>query len=329
MSNNETTKRDGDDRDSGGDSHRVQAPKQKIERTDQVHPDWFWCLSGGVDSTAAFLLTKDALHDNYGKRPTPVYWDTGVGLPLNRIYLEELTDRFEEQLVTWRTNQSLEKYVDKNDAPGPGAHEDIRKLLKGQQSSKLTSLADLPVFVIGLLAEESENRAARPKVSVKRRDSGKIRHVEVYPVHKLSKIDCAKIILRHEECPINPCWTYNHATDCFCLANGDPSELESVEDKFPWFAQRIREIEEASDAAGVKKNLGWGGLAAVERKAKEQGQEQTKLTTCGSGCTRNQPSPVKDAFKGVVNGRLSRQEAIQFLDQKQQFGRTEVNAVAD
>ncbi len=297
---------------------------RKLDRRDHVHPDWFWCMSGGVDSTAAYLVTREALHENYGKRPTPVYWDTGVGLPLNRLYLEELCDRYEEQLVTWRTNQSLEKYVEINDPPGPGAHGDIRKLLKGQQSSKLNSLADFPVYVIGMMAEESQNRAELPKVNVKRRDSGKIRHVEVYPIHRLSKIECAKIILRHEDCPINPCWTYNHATDCFCLANGDPSEVDKTEEKFPWFAQRLREIEEAADADGVESMLGWGGLTAVEEKAREQGQQQ--MTLCGGGCSREQDSPVADAFQGVIDGRLTREQAIEFLNRKQKYGRMEVPA---
>lgn len=290
---------------------RKQAPRP--------HPDWFWCLSGGIDSTAAFLLTKDALHDNYQKRPVPVYWDTGVGLPLNRLFLEELTDRFDEQLVTWRTNQSFGRYVDENDAPGGGAHPDIRKLLKGQQSSKLTTLADHPVYVIGLRAGESRNRAALPKVVEKDR------HVEVYPVHRLSQHDCARIILRHEDCPINPCWLWPHPSDCFCLANGDPSELDAVEKRFPWFAQRLREIEEAADADGLRGTLGWDGLTAIEKSAREQGQQQ--MTLCGEGCQRRREPAVVRAFRARIHGATSG-EAISILDDADRDARPTVEGVA-
>jgi hypothetical protein len=291
---------------------------RNLNRAEHVHPDWFWSMSGGIDSTAAFLLTKDALHENYGKRPTMVSWDTGVGLPVNRLYLEELADTYDEQLITWRTNQSFERYVEENDAPGSGAHEDVRKLLKGQQSSKLTSLADFPVFVLGIRAQESEDRAARPKVSVKRRsDNDKIRHVEVYPAHRLTKRECARIILRHEECPINPCWLWNHASDCFCLANGDPSELEAVEGRFPWFAQRMREIEEVANADNeLRGTLGWDGLRAVKKKAIRDGHQQSTLTTCGQGCQRKREPDVARAFRARING-ASVDEALSILKEDQ------------
>lgn len=293
---------------------RKQAPKRTVDRPEHIHPDWFWSLSGGIDSTAAYLLTRDALHENFGKRPTAVTWDTGVGLPLNRLYLEELCDRFNEQLVTWRTNQSFERYVKEHKAPGGGAHEDVRKLLKGQKSSKLTSLADFPVFVLGLRAEESDPRAALPKVNVKRRsDSDRIRHVEVYPVHRLTKRECAAIILRHEDCPINPCWLFRHPSDCFCLANGDPSELDRTEDRFPWFAQRLREIEEAARAEDeLRGTLGWDGLQAVKKSAMREGQSQQTLTTCGQGCQRRQYPDVVEAFKSRING-ASPAESIAML----------------
>jgi len=302
---------------SGTERFQIQAPMRRVDQSEHIHPDWFWSMSGGIDSTAAYLLTKDALHENYGKRPVMVSWDTGVGLPVNRLYLEELADRYNEQLVTWRTNQSFERFVDENDAPGAGAHEDVRKLLKGQQSSKLTSLADFPVFVLGLRAQESDNRAALPKVSVKRRsDNNKIRHVEIYPAHRLTKKECARIILQHEECPINPCWLWNHASDCFCLANGDPSELDSVKERFPWFAQRMREIEEAADADNeLRGTLGWDGLRAVKKKAVRDGYQQSMLTTCGQGCQRKREPIVAKAFRARLNG-VTVDEALSILEGK-------------
>jgi hypothetical protein len=279
-----------------------------VDGPEKVHPDWFWCLSGGLDSVAAYLLTRESLHENYAKRPIVAHWDTGIGLPLNRLYLEELCDRYDEQFWPIRTNQSFERYVDENDAPGGAAHSDVRKLLKGQQSSKLTTLADLPVYVIGLRADESQNRAALPKVVEKRR------HVEVYPVHRLTAKDCARIILQHEDCPINPCWLWNHASDCFCLANGDPSELDAVEQRFPWFAQRLREVEEAADADGLRGTLGWDGLRAVEKRAIRQDQQQ--MTLCGDGCQRKRESTVVRAFRATINGATP-EKAIAILDNEQ------------
>lgn len=306
-------------------NNRTQAPKQSIDHPSKVHPDWIWAQSGGLDSTAAYLITRRALHENYGKRPVMCYWDTRIGLPLNRLYLEELADTYGEQLWPLRTQEKFEdrmakrgKFADRDDAgpPGGGQHGPTRNEVKGRQADKLVSLADLPVIVIGMMAEESEDRAALRKVNVKRRQNGNIRHVEVYPVHRLTKRECARIILRHEECPINPCWVFRHPSDCFCLANGDPSELDRAAERFPWFTQRLREYEEAAvavDDEGWKDVLGWDGLYAVERDAKKQGQQQQTITTCGDGCQRKRDPKIVEAFRAVLDG-ASREEGIKILD---------------
>ncbi|MFW6435896.1 MAG: hypothetical protein ACOCY1_05890 [Halovenus sp.] len=302
---------DGGQSTDGTERYRKQAPKQSVEAPGnppgQVHPDWFWAMSGGIDSTAAYLLTKDALHENYSKRPLMVNWDTRIGLPLNRLYLEELADTYDEMLWSARTYEKFEdrvskrgKFEGRDDAgpPGGAQHGPVRNEVKGRQADKLVSLADHPVVVLGLRAGESDTRAEMAKVE----DKGDV--VEVRPVHRLSKRECLRIILRHEECPINPCWMWRHPSDCFCLANGDPSELDRVEERFPWFAQRIREYEEAAKADGWKDVLGWDGLYAVERDAKKQGQEQAKLNTCGDGCQRKQDPIVTGAVRtALVDGR--------------------------
>jgi 3'-phosphoadenosine 5'-phosphosulfate sulfotransferase (PAPS reductase)/FAD synthetase len=317
------------DRESG-DSHRKQAPKQSVDAPGnppgKVHPDWFWAMSGGIDSAAAYLLTRRALHDNYGKRPVMCYWDTRIGLPLNRLYLEELADTYDEQLWPLRTNEKFEdrvaergKFADRDDTgpPGGAQHGPVRNEVKNRQSDRLTSLADLPVFVIGFRAGESDVRAEMAKVEAK--DS----HVEVRPVHRLTQRDCARIILQHEECPINPCWLWRHPSDCNCLANGYTTELDRAEQRFPRFTQRIREYEEAADADGWKDALGWDGLYAVERDARKLGQEQTKLMTCGDGCQRQKDPAVVEAFRAVLGG-ASRSEGISILDTSTSDRRREV-----
>jgi hypothetical protein len=73
-----------------------------------------------------------------------------------------------------------------------------------------------------------------------------------------------------------------------------------LERRFPWFAQRIRELEEAADADGLRGTLGWGGLSTTEQSAIEQGQEQ--MTLCGESCNRRNPPPLAEAFRARING---------------------------
>lgn len=266
------------------------------------HPDWFWSMSGGLDSTAAFALTKN-LYKNYQKRPVMVYLDTGIGLPINRLYLEELADRTDHQLWTLRTNESFEEWVERDGAPGAAAHGFVRNELKGRQSRKLTTLADDPVFVMGLAADESPSRAEMPKVREK------VSHTEVYPVHRLSERERAEIVLRDDGIPVHPGWCYRHPLDCFCMAHGDPSELDRAEERFPWFVKRIREIEEAA-GEGLKGNLGWDGLSAVEQQSIRDGHEQMSL--CSEGCSRKQRRAVVEAFRAAVDGR-SVEECVEIL----------------
>lgn len=276
------------------------------------HPDWFWSLSGGIDSVAAFLVTKDAfrstrLGGNFAKKPVAIYLDTRVGVPLNRLYVEQLCDHYGVQLWTLRTNNSFREWVEEHGAPGPASHGYVRNELKDRQAQKLATLADNPVMVLGLAADESDIRAEYPKVR------HKDRHTEVYPVHRLDRKERAEIILRHEDCPRNPLWEHPSAIkDCGCLANGDPSELDRTEELFPEFGGRLREWEESIDHEGLKGNLGWGGLTSVEKSAVEAGHEQTTLSVCSEGCQRERDPAVVRAFRARSAG-ASPEEAISIL----------------
>jgi len=294
----------------------MSATQQFRKMAPRPEPDWFYLTSGGVDSVAAYLLAKDALDKNYQKRPLLVYLDTRVGIPFQRLYVEELADRFGEQLWTLRTHEKFEnrvagrgKFEDRDDAgaPGGGLHPDVQNELKGRQRDKLADLCDSkPIYVTGIRAGESPERAAEPKGEEQR----KARFVK--PVYGLSKRDCARIILEHEDCPINPAWTWNHYTDCGCQCNGDPSELDNIERRFPWFAQRMREIEEAADADGLQSVLGWDGLSANEKDARRKDQRQ--MTLCGTSCGRQRPdSSVVRAFQARIRG-ASPSEAVSILD---------------
>jgi 3'-phosphoadenosine 5'-phosphosulfate sulfotransferase (PAPS reductase)/FAD synthetase len=241
--------------------YRKQGPKPQ--------PDWFWLVSGGIDSVAAYILTREALHENYQKRPVMSYLDTTVGLPFNRAYVEALADHYGEAMWSMRTHESFEdrvakrgKYADRDDAGPPGAsqHSNVQNELKGRQREMAASRMPELLYVTGIRAGESEDRAKYPKGEVSRG----IRYVK--PVYELTKKQCAEIIL-WADVPINPAWWWNHFSDCGCMANGEPGELDKVEKRFPQFAQRLREYEEAAEKAlddNLRSMLGWDGLTAEE-----------------------------------------------------------------
>ena len=277
--------------------HRQRAPG-RVEN----HPDWVLSLSGGIDSTAAALVVTDAIETteaggNFAKKPIAVYLDTRTGAPLNRLYVEQLADYLDVQLWTLRTDEKFEAWLRRDGAPGPGAHPNVRNELKDRQVSKLVTVLGDPHMVLGFAADESGPRAEFSKV----RELA--RHVEVYPVHRLTRRERAATILRHEDCPRNPLWSHPAAiADCGCLCNGDPSELDKTADLFPAFAQRLREWEEAIAHEGLEATLGWGGLTAVEQSAIESGQQQATIPMCSDGCQRERVPSVAAAFRADAHG---------------------------
>lgn len=277
---------------------RKRAPGQPDD-----HPDWILSLSGGIDSTAAAIVAIAALRSsksdgNFAKSPFAIYLDTKVGVPMNRLYVEQLADWLDVILWTGRTNESFREWLERDGAPGSGAHREVRNELKGRQISKLISLADNPVMVLGLAADESDRRAALPKVHEKDR------HVEVYPVHRLTRKERVEIVIR-SGCPINPLWLWPASiADCGCLCHGDPSELDRTEELFPVFAQRLREYEESITHDGLKGTLGWDGLTANEKSARRAGQEQ--VTLCSTGCARERDPAEVQALTAKAHGRTVR-----------------------
>lgn len=269
--------------------------------TPSEHPDWVLSLSGGVDSVAAAITAIDAIETrqsggNFAKKPFAAYLDTRIGVPLNRLYAEQFCDWLGVQLWTLRTDEDFLEWLRRDGAPGAGAHQEVRNELKDRQVSLLTSKLDNPTYILGISADESDTRASFDKVREMRR------HTEVYPVHRLTRKERVEIILR-SGCPINPLWTiHGIITDCGCLANGDPSELDKTIDHFPEFGQRLREWEESINHDGLKGMLGWSGLTAQEREAERKGHEQATLPMCAEGCTREiDPAEVR-AFKARSRG---------------------------
>ena len=265
------------------------------------HPDWVLSLSGGIDSASAAIATIDAIRayksdGNFRKKPFAIYLDTRIGVPLNRLYAEQFCDWLGVQLWTLRTDESFLEWLRRDGAPGGGAHQEVRNELKDRQVSLLTSKLDRPAYVLGISADESDTRAGFPKV----REMD--RHTEVYPVHRLSRKERVEMILR-ADAPINPLWTMRGViSDCGCLANGDPSELDRTIERFPAFGQRLKEWEESITHDGLEGTLGWDGLTADEKAAKRDGLEQSTLPMCGEACARRQDPAEIRAFKARSRG---------------------------
>jgi 3'-phosphoadenosine 5'-phosphosulfate sulfotransferase (PAPS reductase)/FAD synthetase len=245
-----------------------------------------------------------------------VYLDTRVGLPFQRLYVEQLADAFGEQLWSLRTHEHFEdrvagrgKYEDRDDSGPPGAalHSDVQNELKGRQRELLARGFDNLIYVTGIRAEESHARSKTAKAD----ESRDIRYVK--PAFELTKKECAQIVIENEQCPINPAWVWNHFTDCGCLANGDPSELDAVEEKFPAFASRLREYEEAINHDGLKSVLGWDGLTPAEKNARKHGSTQMDIMDlCGGGCQRKRKPAVSRALMARLDGATV-DEAVDIL----------------
>jgi len=267
----------------------------------QDHPDWVLSLSGGVDSVAAAIVAYDAIETNdaggnFAKKPFAAYLDTRIGVPINRIYTEQLCDWLGVQLWTLRTDESFKDWLRRDGAPGSAAHGHVRNEIKDRQVSLLTSKLDNPVYILGISADESDTRASFDKVREMRR------HTEVYPVHRLTRKERVEIILR-SDCPINPLWTIPDViTDCGCLANGDPKELEKTIEHFPEFGGRLKEWEESISHDGLKGMLGWDGLTAAERAERNEPSKQTTLPMCAEGCTLERDPAEVRAFKARSRG---------------------------
>jgi 3'-phosphoadenosine 5'-phosphosulfate sulfotransferase (PAPS reductase)/FAD synthetase len=304
------------------DRFRKRAPGHAAD-----HPDWVLSQSGGIDSAAAAITALRAIETdreggNFAKKPLAIYLDTRIGVPLNRIYVEQFCDWLGIQLWTLRTDESFLEWLRRDGAPGGGAHQEVRNELKDRQVSLLRSKLDNAFFVLGIAADESETRARFPKVrEIRRSDNGKLRHVEVYPVHRLTRKERVEIILR-SDCPINPLWTMRGViTDCGCLANGDPSELDRTIEQFPAFGQRLKEWEESITHDGLEGTLGWDGLTADEKVAKRDGLEQSTLPMCGEACGRRQAPAEIRALKARANGAtIERSVSILYEDEQDEPG---------
>jgi 3'-phosphoadenosine 5'-phosphosulfate sulfotransferase (PAPS reductase)/FAD synthetase len=288
--------------------NRKRAPGRPEE-----HPDVVFSLSGGVDCVAAMLTALEAFETvqadgNMAKKPFGLYLDTRTGTPLNRLYVEQLCDWAGIQLACWRTDEQFEQHLADDDAPGPGRHQRVRNELKDRQASRLVTLSGDIIMILGIAADESETRAGFDKVREMKR------HIEIYPVHRLSRKERVEIIIR-SCCPINPLWLEPKAIrDCGCLCNGDPSELDKTEELFPHFAQRLREWEEAINHDGIKDTLGWGGLTATDKDLEKNDHQQATITTCDiqGGCpTARDPAEVR-AFQAIANGETV-ERAVEIL----------------
>lgn len=243
-----------------------------------TQPDWFYLLSGGKDSVAAMLVTHDAITNNYQKNPVAIYLDTTVGIPANRIYVEELCDRLGIQLWTLRTHQSYRDRVQENGCPGPADHSRTYNVLKGRQLDKLATVSSNPVYVTGINKNESAKRAKSKKA-----DRGD-RRWHVKPIFTWSEERIWEYVEEHA--PVqNPLWGTNYFQDCACGAMATPEELlDAAGDGFEWFTQRIREYEESADFQDKRGTWGWGGTSRKMQRALDHENDDDQMVLCGESC---------------------------------------------
>jgi 3'-phosphoadenosine 5'-phosphosulfate sulfotransferase (PAPS reductase)/FAD synthetase len=244
------------------------------------NPDWFYMMSGGKDSVAAALLVDEAIQANYQKTPTVVYLDTGVGVPYNRFYVEELCDRMGWMLMTLRTWENYEDRVQENGCPGPADHSRTYNALKGRQFDKIATWGDPAVCVTGINKNESEARANSGKADY----SSRRWHAK--PIFEWSEERIDEYV--EENAPVkNPLWERNYFQDCACGAMASPEELLDAEaDGFEWFVQRIREYEESAEFADKRGTWGWGGTSQQMQQALDHANDPDQMTLCGPSCGR-------------------------------------------
>jgi len=241
-------------------------------------PDWFYLLSGGKDSVAAALLADKAVQRNYQKNPVAVYLDTGIGIPANRIYVEELCDRMGWSLWTLRTHENYDKVVTENGCPGPANHTTTYNQLKGRQLSKLATVASNPVYISGINKYESDARAKTDKAQQERR------WWHAKPVFEWTDEQIREYVDTHA--PVsNPLWDTNYFQDCACGAMASPEELiDATADGFEWFVQRIREYEESAEFHDKRGTWGWGGTTEEVQRALDHENDPDQMTLCGESC---------------------------------------------
>lgn len=241
-------------------------------------PDWFYLMSGGKDSVAAALMADAAIQENYQKTPVAVYLDTTVGIPANRIYVEELCDRMGWQLWTLRTHENYDERIQQNGCPGPADHSRTYNALKGRQLSKLATISSDPVYVTGINKHESPSRAESGKADFSQR------RWHVKPIFSWTDEQIKAYV--QENAPVqNPLWGTNYFQDCACGAMATPEELlDAAGDGFEWFVQRIREYEESAEFQDKKGTWGWGGTDKKMQRALDHENDDDQMTLCGESC---------------------------------------------
>lgn len=241
-------------------------------------PDWFYLMSGGKDSVAAALVADEAIQQNYQKTPVVVYLDTTVGIPANRIYVEELCDRMGWQLWTLRTQEHYRNRVRDNGHPGPADHGRTYNVLKGRQLSKLATISSNPVYVTGINKEESPDRAKSDKADYTQR------RWHVKPVFTWEEEEIMEYV--KQNAPVqNPLWGTNYFQDCACGAMATPEELiDAAGDGFEWFVQRIREYEESAEYQDKRGSWGWGGTSGKMQRALDHENDPDQMILCGESC---------------------------------------------
>lgn len=240
--------------------------------------DNFLLVSGGLDST----VMARYLHDEvFGQtRPRVVFFDTTIGMPAQRAYVELLCDHYGWQLHVIRTEENFDEVSKEYKFYCPDTHDDIFEKLKGRQVDALTTIAEDPHFYWGVYRDESP---VREEVVVEQweDDRGAVHHA---PLHDWTEAEVIEYAREHD-IPPNPLWKNSHYTDCGCGATAAREELlEAKAEGFEIFARRIERIEAQVDADDQTGTWAWASFDTDQIKTIKAKADRAQCSLASWGC---------------------------------------------
>jgi 3'-phosphoadenosine 5'-phosphosulfate sulfotransferase (PAPS reductase)/FAD synthetase len=250
-----------------------------------VSRDNFILCSGGMHSVAMTHVIHDDLPGR--TRPRVVYLDTTIGNPAQRVYVQALSDHYDWQLHTIRTESDFVDTTDEYDFYGPTneAHESIFQKMKGRQIDGLTTIAEDPHFYWGTYKAESEKRK-QLVVEEWEDDRGAVHHA---PIWDKDEQWVREYLIEHQV-PPNPHWDKPFCTDCCCGSKATREELIEMEaEGYTAMAGYLRNLESELGSDEKTGLWAWGSLDedVLRRIEAEADAAQSTLAVwgCGDGCT--------------------------------------------